>query len=121
MHEGWVGARICQVVVGLHDMVVLLAEHIYFDKLKWNIVNILFSFRNKWNKYFCTYEEEEEQVDNHSIVIHCLWYSMVCTLFAKGLKQIHRGLQMTNMLIINVILYVNANEFLKWKYLQYDI
>ena len=44
-----------------------------------------------------------------------LWYLVSRTLFAKGLKQMPRGLKVSRPLIANMILFVNISNFFKWK------
>ena len=40
---------------------------------------------------------------------------MPCTLFVKGLYHVPGGLKVSRTPIANMILFVNASNFLKWK------
>ena len=47
--------------------------------------------------------------------LHCFWYLVSCTLLAKGLNYISRGLKVSRSLIANMIPFVNISHFFKRK------
>ena len=52
--------------------------------------------------------------------LHCLWYLVPCTIFAKGLKWMPRGLRVSHLLVANMILFVNKATFKEKVYLHYN-
>jgi hypothetical protein len=48
-----------------------------------------------------------------SLYLHCLWYLVSCTLFAKDLNWAPKGLKVSRLLIADMILFVTISNFLK--------
>jgi hypothetical protein len=53
--------------------------------------------------------------------LHCLWYLVPCTIFAKGLKWMLKGLSVSGLLIANMILFVTQATYKEKVYMHYDI
>lgn len=46
--------------------------------------------------------------------VHCLWHLVWSTLFAKGYTKLSKGQEMSCPLLVNMTLFVNISNFLKW-------
>ena len=56
--------------------------------------------------------------DKKEVVYHVtLWYVVSCILYAKGLKQMARGLKVSHQLIVHMTLFVNVSNVWEWKHI----
>ena len=59
----------------------------------------------------CCLEPTQEDMEH----LQCLRYLESCTLFAEGLNQMHEGLKVSQLLIANMILFVNFSNYINQK------
>ena len=61
-----------------------------------------------------TYAHAKRNMDKGTMV-HRLWYSISCILYAKGLSYMPRGLKVSHLLIANELFIINISNFLSKK------